>query len=416
MLMVSDQTLQTILGLRPHTVALWGGVIRGTIIVLICAVLGGLVMAYVQSVQSTVTVRHLQDFGLFYEASKQAHPGGDLYGVTRLPGEIGTRQYWNMNPPHFHLIILPLTVLSPSRAFAVWMMLSGAALVWSIVLIRRSLRLNGTALFILCVLVLAWAPMMLMVMTGQVGLLLLLPFTLAWYRARQGRLTEAGAWVGLCASIKLFLLLFVAYFALQRQARAVRMAAVTLVGAFAVGLAVYGVSTHRAWITHLSSVSWAEHYANASLLGAIERTFSTSEWGHTPIVDWPWLVAPLWVAIAGGVGVVTLWRVSRIADMNRKFLFLTAAALLISPLGWVYYLWLLLGPLAATVRSGVFRSRWHVGLLAMAILGLLVPPPLPWMTLKWGHGLWTVTLGSVYFWSLLALWLVAWSDQPAERP
>lgn len=408
--MIDDRTLRAWLGLGPRTVALWGDVIRGTVLVVVLAVLGGLAVAYTHGLQNTVAFRHLQDFGLFYEGARLARAGGDLYGVTRLPGADRVRPYWNMNPPHFHLLVEPLTALSPPRAFAVWMILSGAALVGALVLIVRGLALSRSGAIGLGLLAVTWAPMMFTVMTGQVGLLLLVPFTLAWRRARQGRLAEAGAWIGVCASIKLFFLLFVLYFAVSRRWQALRMAVLAILAIFAAGFAVYGLPAYRGWIAHLSSVTWAEHYANASALGLVERTLSTSEWGQTPLADWPGVVGPLYLVVAGAIGVATLRRTRRSADEDRSFLLLTTAALLMSPLGWIYYAWFVLGPLAALVRRGdVLASRAGAGLLAVFTIAALVPPPVPWMTLTWGHGLWTVTLGSVYFWGMLALWLA----QPA---
>lgn len=424
--MVSDRTLETTFGMRPHAVALWGDAIRAVSTMVTCLVLAGLTVVYTQTVKNTVTIRHLQDFGVFYESARMARSGVDLYGEAelkeadpRLDGgrsrQADTRRHWNMNPPHFHLLIWPFTFLDPTRAFAVWLVVSVAALIGSLALVSRNLRLHGWPVFVLCAMVAASASMFATLMTGQVGLVLLVPFTLAWLRARQKRDAEAGAWIGVCASVKPFLLLFVLYFALVRRARAVRMASLTVVAMFAAGLAVYGLQAHRAWFGQLSSVTWAEHYMNASVLGLVERTLSTSEWQQLPIVDWPWLVGPIWVVLVGALGVAALWRVRSIPNVDRQFLLVTLTALLLSPLGWIYYLWFLLPPLAASLSAGeVAGTAWRRGLLGVGLAGLLVPPPLPWMSLRWAHGLGTATVGSIYGWALIALWVLTWSE-PANR-
>ncbi len=44
-----------------------------------------------------------------------APDSGDRHSRAR---EGDTRQFWNMNPPHFHLLVLPLAMLPPRQALA----------------------------------------------------------------------------------------------------------------------------------------------------------------------------------------------------------------------------------------------------------------------------------------------------------
>ncbi len=75
-------------------------------------------------------------------------------------------------------------------------------------------------------------------------------------------------------------------------------------------------------------------------------------------------------------------------------------------MGWIYYLWFLAPPVVAIVSS-IEKMGWREGVLGLALVGFLVPPFLPLGALGWSHGLGTLTLGSLYFWSLAALWGVA---------
>jgi hypothetical protein len=43
-------------------------------------------------------------------------------------------------------------------------------------------------------------------------------------------------------------------------------------------------------------------------------------------------------------------------------------------------------------------------------VGLLTPLPLVLAAQTWGAGVGTLTLGSVYCWALIALWIAAWRD------
>jgi hypothetical protein len=88
-------------------------------------------------------------------------------------------------------------------------------------------------------------------------------------------------------------------------------------------------------------------------------------------------------------------------------------AQLVSPLGWIYYLWLIAGPAAAIVQSSqshpcTLRDR----LAALALPGLLIPFSLN--TLGSGSPWADLTLGSIYVWTTLFLWgsvMVDWRNR-----
>ena len=84
---------------------------------------------------------------------------------------------------------------------------------------------------------------------------------------------------------------------------------------------------------------------------------------------------------------------------------LLLASLLLSPLGWVYYLWIAFGPAAATIGNARFWERRRPADL------LLIPGLGGWLwygkMAHWGQPspLATATFASMYFWALLSLWL-----------
>jgi hypothetical protein len=90
---------------------------------------------------------------------------------------------------------------------------------------------------------------------------------------------------------------------------------------------------------------------------------------------------------------------------DRAFCLLLVAAHLISPLGWVYYMWLPVGPAVALVvreMPGHQRGLVAKGLAAVAIAGCCWP--ITWGYLFQPHAWATVWVGSMYFWSTLAGW------------
>jgi hypothetical protein len=91
-------------------------------------------------------------------------------------------------------------------------------------------------------------------------------------------------------------------------------------------------------------------------------------------------------------------RAARTADVDRRWALLLLACLLCSPLGWIYYGWIATGPLWVLWTSG----RLWTPALWVAAPGLFVPA---WLTLPTSHGLAALTLGSVYTWTYLGLWV-----------
>jgi hypothetical protein len=225
-------------------------------------------------------------------------------------------------------------------------------------------------------------------------------------------------------SIKPFLLIFLPYLVLRRQIRATVIAGIVGAGCFLVGLLVFGIEAHTAWLRELKAIHWVGANTNASLLGFLTRTLSESA-VFSPVVNVPELVKPLWCLSAGIVGVcslrATMGNPVTATDIDRDFAILLLAALLISPLGWTYYFWLPVGPLTACVYrwwalgtsekqgEAVSWQAWRLRLLFLALPGLVWP--FVATSLFQPHGWATVSIGSIYFWTILCLWgslIVAW--------
>ena len=393
--MVSDRALQKLFGFSPQGVERWGDLIRAVTLVITLPILASLTGVYGNVVRNTIEIRQGQDFGLFYESA--------LPVPTERQGDPLTP---NLNPPHFNILVRPFTLLDLPQALLAWLATGAAALLLSLMVIVRTLGLRGWAVLAACAFLYASAPMVATLLTGQVGLVLLLPFTIAWASVRKHRYVAAGVWIGVCASIKPFFLLFIPYLVMHRQKGAAAASLVPIAALFGIGIGYYGIDAYCVWIADLLSVTWAEHYMNASVLGFLERSLSTSEWQQVPLIDAPQVVVPLWATLCAAIGVATLSRVRGTSDVDRQFLLVTTAALLLSPLGWLYYLWFLAPPVIA-IASRLDRATWRERLPGFALAGFLVPPFLPLGAHGWSYGLGTVTLGSVYFWSVAALWVVS---------
>jgi glycosyl transferase family 87 len=363
---------------------------------------------------------HMNDFGKFYYSARAFLDGADMYGPNpatdlRFP-EAPELQFLNMNPPHFHLLVVPLARLAPSQAVLLWMAVSLLALVLSMLLVSRELMIQWTPLRLLATVTgaLAFAGTQSFFVTGQLSLLLTLALTMAWLRARHDRWLEAAAWIGICASVKPFLLVFAPFLLGTRRVRASVVMLAAAAACIAVGLAIFGASAYDSWLRAVGqSGDWAWTVMNASVFGFFRRAFDAQPIA-APVFTAPRLVS-VWPIVAAFVGLSTLAIAIRDrtnAAIDRAFALLLVAAQLISPLGWIYYMWLPIGPMAAMIfrrmpeRGALEPSirAWTSRMLA-AIACVGFAWPMPFLTAFQPHRWATASIASIYFWATLATWL-----------
>lgn len=375
----------------------------------------------------------MHDFARFYYSALAFWQGQDMYGLrppefTQIPERLVKRQFGNMNPPHFHLLMLPFALLPPFFALGVWGLLNGSCLYWSWKIIKSEskLSLSASHCWMIALGFLSFIGTHLVLFTAQLSWLVLLPMTLAWRAARNGRWVWAGTYLGLVMSVKPFLGVFLPYCVLRREWNAVVTLCATSLLCFTVGLVIFGVPAHWAWLSTLSSIDWIAEELNASLLGFFTRILSEPSIYCTlsPLAVAPDLIYPLWVFSIVVVGGLTFAAArsgsTEAADIDRDFALLLLAALLLSPLGWTYYLWFPLGPLVALLRRWwlqapastnpfpFFVLSWKHQLLLAALPGLVWP--ITALSLFQPHAWATVLIGSIYFWSTFCLWAALIAD------
>jgi Glycosyltransferase family 87 len=408
--MISDQTLLRIVRSQ-SAVALIGDLVRATLAVVIVGIIGLCIAYYVALSRVMFDDLHMNDFGKFYYSARAFLDGTDMYApspATAVPfGEHEVGEFANMNPPHFHVLLLPLARLEPFTALVIWWVTSVAALAISVGLVARALEVRWTAPAVVWAIagIVACSATETVVITGQITFLLLLPFTLSWVDARRGRWSTSALYLGVLTSIKPFFAIFGLYLLLARHVRAAAAMAVATIACFLLGVAIFGWSAYSSWLGALSGVHWTWAVMNGSLVAPMARTLGTNPF-FEPIILRPDLIAPL--GALGGLLVVAVACVSVTRDQgpnstDRAFALFMLLALVASPLGWIYYLWLPLGPLAALWMSGALR-RWPLPavFLLLALPGLLCPLRL---TLVAQDRAWGGLLpGSIYSVTLLCLW------------
>lgn len=311
----------------------------------------------VDSVQSV----GLLDFQRFYHAAQAWSAGDAVYRASATT--ISPVDHWlTLNPPHFLPLVWPLTWWPVSTAALLWTLAGIVALLSSTWIAakecesRPSHGERGLAVLML----LAFGGTTAVLINGQVALLLTLPATLAWRAARREQWGAAGLWLGVCLALKVFFLFFAAYLVAVRKWRALVTLAVSTAAIWGVGLLAFGPEAYREWIGALGAVTWYDRPLNASLYGVAARVVADAS---------PALLAG-WLAAGGLVGLVTLWCVRRAVDVDRDWAAVTLAAVLISPLGWLEYGFLALGPaivLCFRASDAVVRAWPLVALLTFPI-------------------------------------------------
>ena len=363
---------------------------------------------------------HMNDFGKFYYSTRLFLEGGEMYGPspsTLIPvGGGESRQFWNLNPPHFHLIILPFAALPERPALVAWAAANGLALIVAVALLAHALGVRWTAArVLLTTLAVAWlSPATAVTLTGQATALLLLGVVIAWRRARRGDWTGAALLLGVMASVKPFLGVFWVYLLATRRARAAGWMAAAGGVCFAAGLLAFGWAAHAGWIAAVARADWTWAAMNGSVFALFSRALDTSPY-YTPVAVMPAAILPLSIVAAAFVAWQTTRALRQPADggeADAAVAALVPASLLVAPLGWIYYL-----PLAAPGVLGLWQAaratRWTRLAAAAAAPGLVLPVEA--VLAGRGTTFGTVTLGSIYFWSTLLVWLAVVAHLRALR-
>jgi hypothetical protein len=292
----------------------------------------------------------------------------------------------NLNPPFFGVLTRPLGYLDPGTAWWVWGVLSllsfGAALwlIW-----HADSRLPppwyAPALFVIGAF--AYFPVSANFLYGQMGFFIFLPITLSWRALRAGREQAGGAWLGLAVGLKPFTGLLLPLLLLNGRWRATLAAAGSLALNLIAGGLAGGFDAYVEYTRALGSVTWFGASWNASFQGFFMRILGGAE--NTPWMDLPWLAMGLTVCFNLTVIAILAWLAWRSRRQHPEFsadlVFATAlpAMLLVSPLGWLYYMpvlilsaWVLWRFSAALPKRRTYRGLMLLGYGLTSLPALLI--------------------------------------------
>ena len=298
------------------------------------------------------------DFRRLYASAQAWGHGANPYAVVIADTP-------NLNAPILFPFLWLYTLGSEHAGFVAWTITSFVLLGACIPAISRHARIVPVDLVIL---ILACTGTFVALSFGQVSFLLMAIFTAAWCADRKGASGSAGAMLGLLSALKPFFGLFGLYFLWRRDWRAFGWYVGIFAGATLSGWAIVGTSSFLEWLVRLGGVQWRWHIYNASAWGVGDRLFTVQPFfratGWTPLVVSP-VLAQVMTAFLLLAVVAVLLSGLRNAGVDRSYALLGLAALLISPLGWIYYLPVVLGPVLVVL--GRQPSRWLWPLVAVAV-------------------------------------------------
>ena len=338
------------------------------------------------------------DLRVYRAAGRSLYHGGspftEYYTASQLPFTY---------TPFALLVLSPLSLGPLGLVESLWWAVSAACLVGAGQLMLRSAfalsarRAWAVAGLLGGVATLALEPVRSNFDYGQINVILMVMVVADLTRVR-GR--ARGVLVGLAAAIKLTPLLYLAYFAVARQWRALLT-----------GIATFAAATALCWalLPGESDRYWFHEFFDAKRTGPLGAV-SNQSWNgmvHRPPFDGSHLGTGLWVALslatlACGI-VLTRWLVAGKRPAEAVMV-LALTEVLVSPVSWTHHWsWLALAPIVAASVARVHRS---VAVALAVLVGLAVAAPYLWLD----HGAVgdvasnTLVLGAAV---VLALWLVA---------
>ena len=327
----------------------------------------------------------LWDFGAFVASGRAAAEGLDPYGIYPLTPHVVLPGFesWNpnLNPPISALLFQLFDLAEPQASLRVWLWISVACYLATVVLLVRRYG-QGIEGLLIAVWAFGLAGFWDTLFLGQIYLPLLLMAVGAWLLLERQELLWSGILIGLVVAMKPNFLVWPVLLFLSGHRRP---ALVSLAVAAAVSLipaVVLGPGVYRQWLSLVASDGERAFFlTNASLSGLAARA------------GIPAAGTALGAALLLGLAAWSFRRRPAVMAASSAAL---VASVLASPLGWIHYTLFLLPVL---LHHWDRRAMWVVGGL------LVVPVPFVIDQFAAGSGA-QLTIGSVYGWAVLLCMVV----------
>ncbi len=375
------------------------------------------------------------DFSIYYACAVAMHRGLDPYAInlTDLTRELGLEPDPFQHPadtPTFTLITEPLALMSPERAYAVWMLANAICLGAALYLLFGNIGRRFALLLTLAAL--GFTPVADNFRWAQSQFAVMLGVLLFFRLMRSGSDGAAGVLLAVLGLLRGYPLVLGGYLVAQRRWRAVG----SLTRAFAVGAAatvaivgigpcenflkVLGILGNHRWLS--LDPRWEFAPANLSLDAFVARPLMMIFGPDIP-GGWQRLARAIELSFQIAILAAAFIAAARAEGERRgRHLALWIATMLIlTPVVWLHYLVLLIipfGMIAVAATQHETRVRvWRFAILSYCIV-VLATPLMSTLTFRAGafdrH---TMLLAELGFPALLSAWFAAWrfaSEPPSE--
>jgi hypothetical protein len=324
-----------------------------------------------------------------------------------------------VNLPILAWLFVPLSLLGEPAAGWVFLGLGVVATSAAYVLLLRLGQLDPWPAAMLALCILANGPLVNSLREGNTTHFVLLLMVAALLLWRAGAGYCAGLLLGLCALLKLPLMLIGLYFLFRRRWRVVAGGASMIGGAVLLSLAVFGIETNIGWYRHCIE-PFMGGVMPAFNVQSVDGFLMRLETGPARLMDWNALAAPLWHKIVRNIVLSAMFILAFVAVYRGgsgnaafrdggardggerevlEFSIVLVLAVVTSPLSWSHYYLLLLLPWALQLggRLGLSddaATRWMMG-------GGMALASLPVVALPLGPDM----IGAIVSRSLVSAWL-----------
>jgi hypothetical protein len=297
----------------------------------------------------------------------------------------------NLNPPHVILLMSPLGALRLSTAaYAMWGITLGAAIGFAFAVFRNFDRTLGW-IVLTVILVSSASTVAVSLINVAWPLAAVTAWAYTWYRT--GYVRRAVIALGCIATVKLFYLVFVPYWFWRKDWNALKWFAAALTSVFLGGVFALGWKPYVTWFMALRHGS---PLSDTRPLDASWHSIVTRLLDGGIFAQWAWILGVAFV-ITG-----TWFALRRSSQSVADWGVLLTAMLVISPLGWVYYVLIPSVPVVA-----VLLERRQVIALRLIATAFAVPPVAVVLTAdKMSSALASAVINSFYGITLLFVWCV----------
>jgi hypothetical protein len=325
------------------------------------------------------------DFAIFQRSTTRFLDGVRMYSSAEV----------DFTPPLFHTLLLPFAHLNTTLAFCLW---TAANVCLAAVLVRTVLRAVPAAWpkrWVVAAVVINAAGVQMTLRLGQVSWIVALLVTHAWLAGRSSRPYASGILAGVAVALKPFLVVALPVFLVRRQWTRLAATVVSMAVCGALGLLLFGTDASIDWLANLQlrpDPVYATHFLNASWGALAARA-------HVPILA---------ATVMSVVTCLVMLAFAASSDEDEAWLLLLVTAIVASPVGWAYYVPILLGPVVSLVtRRGAALPRW--------VAWTFFVPALRSTQFQQGSLMLAATIGSVYLWGFVGLFVWVASGTPLGR-